>query len=87
MPELPTILDRAIGCSRSLIGKAAMPKRPRQRYKGADADVLAVADGEFAMHLGLIQRRGHFNVRERVPVIAAQHQCGGQDTMADQQRP
>ena len=55
MSELPAVFECAIGSSGGLLGIAAMPERPRQIHEGADADVLAVASGEFAMFVGPVQ--------------------------------
>jgi hypothetical protein len=55
MSELPAVFECAIGSSSGLLGKAAMPERPRQIHEGANADVLAVASGEFAMRVGPVQ--------------------------------
>ncbi|HEY6357198.1 MAG TPA: hypothetical protein VIX35_03075, partial [Vicinamibacterales bacterium] len=64
MSQFPAVRERAIGSSGGLIGIAAMPERPRQQDKGGDPDVRPVAKGGIAMLLGLIQRRGGFEMRE-----------------------
>ena len=63
-----------------------MPKRPGQRDKGVDPDVLPVAKSVIAMLVGPIQRRGRFGMREGCTVIAAIDQRRSEDAMADQER-
>ena len=53
--ELTRMEKRSIGGPRRLIGIAVMPERPGQKAQRARTDVLAVAEGEFAMLLGPIE--------------------------------
>jgi len=86
MSQLPTVRERPIGSARGLIRIAAMPKRPGQTDKSADADVLPVAKGGIAVLVGPIQRRGGFDMRQGCAVVAAIHQRMSEDAMADQER-
>src|SRR5262249_1491364 len=53
---------RSVGGPRGLVGIAVMPERPRQIAQRAGADVLAVAESEFAVLLSPIERGGKFEV-------------------------
>ena len=86
MSQLPAQCERTIGSSGGLIRIAAMPKRPGQEDKGADADVLPVVKGGIAMLVGPMQRRGCFEMREGCTVVAAKDQRIGEGAMADQER-
>jgi len=74
MSQLPAVRERTIGSSGGLIRIAAMPKRPGQHDKGADPEVLPVAESVIAMLVRPIQRHGRFEMGEGGTVIAAQHQ-------------
>jgi hypothetical protein len=71
MSQLPAVRERTIGSAGGLIWIAAMPERPGQHDKGADPDVLPIAQGGIAMLVGPIQRRGRFEMRQGCTVIAA----------------
>jgi hypothetical protein len=53
--ELARMEKRSIGGPQRLIGIAVMPECPGQIAQRAGADVLAIAEGEFAMLLGPIE--------------------------------
>jgi len=71
MSQLPAVRERTIGTTGRLIRIAAMPKRQGQMDKGADPDVLPIAQGGIAVLLGPIQRGGRFDMREGCTVITA----------------
>jgi hypothetical protein len=86
MSQLPAVGERTIGCAGGLIGIAAMPERPGRLDKGADPDVLPIAQRGITMLVGAIQRGGRFEMRESCRVIAAIGQGMTEDAMADQER-
>ena len=65
---------------------AAMPERPGQHDKGADPDVLPIAQGGIAVLVGSIQLGGRFEMGEGCTVIAAIPQRQSESAMADQER-
>jgi len=84
--QLPAQCERAIGSSGGLIRVAAMPERPGQAGKGADPDVLPVAQGGIAVLVGTIQRRSRFDMCEGCRVIPANDQRMSEGAMADHER-
>src|SRR5262252_3137082 len=86
MSQLPAVCERTIVSSGGLIRITAMPERPGQRDKGADPDVLPIAQRGIAMLVGSIQRRGRFDMLEGCRIIAAKDQRISEDAMADQER-
>ena len=63
-----------------------MPERQAQIAQRAGADVLAVAEGEFAMLLSPIERGGEFQVGPGLPEIAGHQLPDPENPVADQAR-